>query len=279
MMNNNEIAMLAKDYREDKAVYPCYIEPKFDGVRVLAKVNGKENTVEFFFRSGKPVHTLEHLELPLLELVDGEEYYFDGEITSEDGFMKCVGDVRRKSKQAPHLTYNIFDGFHANLNANTTDYLHRKEKLKEMLEDSSDSLEYVHYRVCKNYLEVLAYKDVWETMDSNVEGVMVKANTMYQHKRTWDWMKIKDEQSVDFPIVDFYEGKGKYEGMLGGVIVENPLTNVRIRVGGGYNDSERTLIWNNREDYIGKTAEVKYQYMTPKGSLRHPIYKGVRIDK
>ena len=102
---------------------------------------------------------------------------------------------------------------------------------------------------------------------------------LYQNKRTWDWMKIKDELSVDFPIVDLFEGQGKYKGMLGGVIVKNPDTDIHIRVGGGYDDAERKHIWENQKDFLGKTAEVKYQYMTPKGSLRHPIYKGVRIDK
>ena len=280
MMNKNEIAMLAKDYREDKIVYPCYVEPKYDGVRVLAKVDKKEATVEFFFRSGKQVYTLEHLQMPLLDIMNSScpTIYFDGEITSEDGFMKCVGDVRRKSKQAPHLTFRIFDAFHE---ADTRDYIYRKKHLEEMMVDCglTEFIEYVDYRVCNDYKEVLVYKDLWETMESNVEGVMIKSNTHYNHGRTWDWMKIKDVQTVDFPIVDFYEGKGKYEGMLGGVIVENPNTNVRIRVGGGYNDSERNIIWNNQEYYMGKTAEVKYQYMTPKGSLRHPIYKGVRIDK
>ena len=63
-----KIAMLAKDYTEKKEEYPCYVEPKYDGVRVLAKVSQEEHTVEFFFRSGKEVHTLDHLIEPLLEL-------------------------------------------------------------------------------------------------------------------------------------------------------------------------------------------------------------------
>jgi len=273
-----KISMLAKDYAKNKEEYPCYVEPKYDGVRVLAKVNQEEHTVEFFFRSGKKVYTLDHLVEPLLELDLGVEYYVDGEvINSEGGFMKCVGDVRRKSKQAPHLQYQIFDAFFEN---DSRDYLTRKELIKNQISiHTSDVIDYVIHKKCCCVEEVLAFKDLWETMDSNIEGVMVKKNTLYQHKRTWDWMKIKDELSVDFPVVDAYEGKGKYDGMLGGLIVENPQTKVRIRVGGGYNDEERYSFWNDLPTYIGKTAEVKYQYMTPKGSLRHPVFKGFRIDK
>jgi len=277
-MNKDKIAMLAKDLDDRKLEYPCYVEPKYDGVRVLAKVNTEEHTVEFFFRRGKEVYTIDHLVEPLLELDLGVEYYVDGEVVNnEGGFMKCVGDVRRKSKQAPHLEYQIFDAFFEN---DSRDYLTRKELVKNQISTHiSGVIDYVIHKKCCCIEEVLAFKDLWETMDSNVEGVMVKKNTLYQHKRTWDWMKIKDELSVDFPVVDAYEGKGKYEGVLGGLIVENPQTKVRIRVGGGYNDEERYSFWNDLPTYIGKTAEVKYQYMTPKGSLRHPVFKGFRIDK
>jgi len=277
-MNKDKIAMLAKDFESKKEEYPCYVEPKFDGVRVLAKVNTEEHTVEFFFRSGKEVYTLDHLVEPLLELDLGVEYYVDGEvINSEGGFMKCVGDVRRKSKQAPHLEYRVFDYFFEN---DTRDYITRKNGLMSQCDlVNAPPLDCIPHKEVNCIEEVLALKDLWETMDSNVEGVMVKKNTSYKHKRTWDWMKIKDELSVDFPVVDAYEGKGKYDGMLGGLIVENPQTKVRIRVGGGYNDEERYSFWNDLPTYIGKTAEVKYQYMTPKGSLRHPVFKGFRIDK
>ena len=123
-------------------------------------------------------------------------------------------------------------------------------------------------------------KEIYEAMSNNVEGVMIKNDSLYQHgKRSFDWMKVKDELSVDFPVVEAYEGTGKYKDMLGGFIAENPDTGARVRIGGGYNDEQRKQYWDNRNDYIGVVAEIKYQYMTPKGSLRHPIFKCWRIDK
>ena len=67
--------------------------------------------------------------------------------------------------------------------------------------------------------------------------------------------------------------------MLGGFVAEHPDTGARVRIGGGYNDEQRKQYWDNRNDYIGVVAEIKYQYMTPKGSLRNPIFKCWRIDK
>ena len=276
---DDKFCMLAKDFADKKAEYPCYVEPKYDGVRVIAKVNKKKKTVDFFFRSGKPVHTLEHLTDEILKIDSKQnEFTLDGEVVSHQGFMKCVGDVRRKFidplQKLPTLFYMIFDLIY---DEDKRSYLTRKQELVDLLEPTT--LECITFIKCTDHVEVLVLKHLWETRDSNIEGVMVKKDTLYQNKRTWDWMKIKDELSVDFPIVDLFEGQGKYKDMLGGVIVKNPTTNVEIRVGGGYNDAERKHIWENQKDYIGKTAEVKYQYMTPKGSLRHPIYKGIRVDK
>lgn len=269
-----KFAMLAKDLDDKKIEFPCYVEPKYDGVRVLAKVNKKERTVDFFFRSGKEVYTLEHLKSELLAIdADQNEFTVDGEVVSKEGFMVCVGDVRRKKKQAPQLQYKIFDLFYEE---DDRDYLTRKAKLNFL---GITFLECVRFVKCNNIGEVIHLKGIWESDDGNIEGVMVKKNTKYQHKRTWDWMKLKDELSVDFPIVEVFEGKGKYKNMLGGIAVENPQTKVTIRVGGGFTDSERNTFWRTPNDLIGKTAEIKYQYMTPKGSLRHPIFKGLRIDK
>jgi DNA ligase-1 len=92
-------------------------------------------------------------------------------------------------------------------------------------------------------------------------------------------MKIKEERSVDFPVIEAYEGTGKYTGMLGGFKVQNPDTQVITNVGGGYSDAERKEFWDNRDSYYGRTMEVKYQYETSKGSLRHPTFKIFRIDK
>jgi len=279
IIEKDKIAMLAKDMREDKLEFPCYAEPKYDGVRVLAHVHRNTKSVDFFFRSGKEVHTLEHLIEPLLNLdVEEDCFWVDGEVINEEGFMKCVGDVRRKSKQAPHLEYGIFDLFFEN---DERTYLQRKDYLYKAYRDmaESDNIFVVDFVQVDSLEEIRTVKGEWEDEDDNCEGIMIKKDNRYVHKRTWDWMKMKDELSVDFPVVGAYEGKGKYDGMLGGLIVENPKTNVQIRVGGGYNDDERYRLWNNIADQIGKIAEIKYQYMTPKGSLRHPVFMGFRIDK
>ena len=287
-MSKWEVPMLAQDFKEGRVKFPCYAEPKFDGVRVLAEVTrGDKNAmtvdeVNFHFRSGKPVHTLEHLVEPLLEISEGwGNCWFDGEVIHEEGFMKCVGDVRRKRLQAPHLTYAIFDVFGGDEDSEELSYLERRDILeKHPLLFSLSKVEVVPTKSISSMDDLWEAKEIYEAMSNNVEGVMIKNDSLYQHgKRSFDWMKVKDELSVDFPVVEAYEGTGKYKDMLGGFIAENPDTGARVRIGGGYNDEQRKQYWDNRNDYIGVVAEIKYQYMTPKGSLRHPIFKCWRIDK
>src|SRR5690606_1337482 len=70
--------MLAKDYYqyEDKIEYPVYIQPKLDGIRCIATING------LFTRNGKPIVACPHIfnsvkefiEEYELEALDGELY-------------------------------------------------------------------------------------------------------------------------------------------------------------------------------------------------------------
>ncbi len=114
------------------------------------------------------------------------------------------------------------------------------------------------------------------------EGIML--NTMdglYEIKRSNNLLKVKYSESLDLKVVDIQEGTGKYEGMLGAVIVE--YKGYRVGVGSGFSDEERQRFWDNPEEIIGKTIEVdtfgesKDQFGNV--SLNCPIYKGVRYDK
>jgi len=64
------LPMLAQRFQERKhdIIYPCYIQPKLDGVRCLAKkIN--ENTIKYYSRMGKEYTTLEHLTKDLLKVM------------------------------------------------------------------------------------------------------------------------------------------------------------------------------------------------------------------
>ena len=80
-------------------------------------------------------------------------------------------------------------------------------------------------------------------------------------------------------VTGYYEGKDKFTGMLGGIIVD--FNGVEVRVGGGYTEQQRKDLWEIRDQLLGRIAEVKYMELTNSNppSLRHPIFLRFRDYK
>ncbi len=52
-----------------------------------------------------------------------------------------------------------------------------------------------------------------------------------------------------------------------------------VGVGTGLSDDLRAQIWANPKEYIGRMIEVRYQEVTPDGSLRFPVFLHIRNDR
>ena len=78
-------------------------------------------------------------------------------------------------------------------------------------------------------------------------------------------------------IEGFVEGTGKHEGKLGSVIVT--FDGVQVQVGSGFSDELRGQIWADQQSFLGRTVEIRYQEVTPDGSLRFPTFKCFRNDR
>lgn len=106
-------------------------------------------------------------------------------------------------------------------------------------------------------------------MQAGIEGFILKeANDR-------GWYKIKTERTVDCVVVDVQEGKGKYAGEVGALVVAlegDVIANVS-----GMTDDARWEMTENSP--IGKVVEVKYQYVGDGGRLRHPRFIRFRPDK
>lgn len=114
------------------------------------------------------------------------------------------------------------------------------------------------------------------------EGIMLNTfEGCYELKRSNSLLKVKYVESMDLKVVDIQEGTGKYEGMLGALVVD--YKGYRVGVGSGFSDEERRRFWDNPEEIIGKTIEVDtFGESTDQFgnvSLNCPIFRGVRYDK
>ena len=90
---------------------------------------------------------------------------------------------------------------------------------------------------------------------------------------------LKDKKTADCEIVGAEEGTKRLEKTLGAIVIK--FGEVLVNVGTGFTDEERHKLWrlHKKGKLAGLTAEVSYHEETPDGSLRHPAFECIRIDK
>lgn len=98
-------------------------------------------------------------------------------------------------------------------------------------------------------------------------------------------IKVKDHISVDLRCIGVVEGEGKFQGMVGALVVEWQGADVTVS-GGRLTNDERIKFWKlaERDDLpadgiIDKIVEVHALGLTPDGQLREPRYQQIRHDK
>jgi DNA ligase-1 len=123
------------------------------------------------------------------------------------------------------------------------------------------------------------YKDC---LKKGYEGAMIKAiDGQYRWKRvtlrSGEMLKIKPFTTVDLKVTGVYDGEGNFQGMAGGVVVD--FNGNAVSVGSGFDVATRKKMAESPDDFIGRTAEVKYFEVTQDGSLRFPTFVRWRDDK
>ena len=270
------------------------IEVKLDGVRVLAVC--KSGKVELFSRNGKQFHNFPHIikEIEAVLAVNIAPYdcVLDGEVMSAD-FQDLMKQLQRKDgKKATDAVLHLFDFIPLE------DFLKgswdkpqttRSNYVKYWVKENQDLLE--HVTACE-----------WEDVDLSTtkgqnrfvelnkaavtggyEGVMIKdVNAPYECKRTHAWLKAKPFIEVTLEVVDVEEGTGRNEGRLGAIVCSgvDDGKDIRVNVGSGFTDDNRSVFWSDRDALIGQLVEVRADAVTQNQdgtySLRFPRFKTFR---
>lgn len=118
------------------------------------------------------------------------------------------------------------------------------------------------------------------------EGTMVRTNDSVKYesnKRSSSLLKYKDFSDMALPIHDVIPLDAKpdqgqfifyWKGAEG-----HPYGNDYIGCGMKFSHEERKEILLNKDNYIGKTAELRYFEKSESGVLRFPVCCGIRLDK
>lgn len=302
--------MLAHKYADKRITsFPAVVEPKLDGLRMIGLIKGTSGG--FFSRTGKPFPALSHLVEPVAEMLhnarlaiinreDGldekirEAYWkmlggdagaclaVDGEAISGN-FNKTVGDVRRKSEEASDTVAHLFETlpygiFTSDKTSIALKYTVRRKFAQFVTSHAAPGapIKLVERYFVNSHEEIADYYNKFRAR--GLEGAIVKpTDGIYEKKRSYGWLKVKAEETEDLRVTGIFEGTGKYEGKLGGYIVDR--AGVSVRVGGGISDAEREAWFNDPGLIVGHLTEIEYHEVTPDGSLRHPRHVRIRDDK
>ena len=255
--------MLAKLYEPNRVQFPCYGSPKIDGVRAIFKRGN------FYSRNGHVFKGLQNLKESLDNLCQGKDIpTLDGELTVKNTSFQEGSGLIRNDHAVLDAQFSIFEL------PELQDTFTQRIKLIKTLDTTN--IRPIAHLPLKNHDEVLAFYKKCRGL--GYEGSVIKPwDYIYKGTRSYDWMKMKDVLSIDAPITGFYEGTGKYKGMLGGVTIE--INGVTVKVGGGFSDEQRKIIWERKHKFLLRMIEVLYMEKTLAGSLRHSRFSRFRPDK
>jgi DNA ligase-1 len=271
--NNTEkpAIMLLKTFNKSKIKYPCLAAIKKDGIRARF-VNG-----HLYTRQGHKIIGCEHIENDL----KGFKYELDGELYIDGMHFDKLSGLLRNYEKCPEAKYYIFDiPNYPGVKLERTRFLHGFA--------SSSNIEIVkHYKI-KDYESLKRFYSM--AINSGEEGIVIyDLYSLYEDKRSYDWMRMVPLKTADCNVIGFYEGKGKFVNSLGGLIVD--YNGCSVKVGTGFkekydssSDTEHILkvrdyIWNNKQTFINQIAEVEFKGDTKAGSMRQPRFKRWRWDK
>jgi len=266
----------------------CYIEYKYDGVRVIAIVTNGDATL--YSRNGKLLENFPHIN-EALSKPEFEGLVFDGEVMSED-FQALMKQVQRKEgAQTEDCYLAVFDMLTLEeFNASGTDLSakERRERLERLEGSLNHRIQLVDAQLIN--LDTDEGQTQFQAMNKQAlaegyEGLMIKpAHMGYKCSRSHAWLKIKPFIEVTLTVVALEEGTGKNAGMLGALVVEgnDDGKNFHLNVGSGLTDDMRKDIWAVQESVIGQLVEIRADAATQSQdagdiwSLRFPRFKTFR---
>jgi predicted DNA-binding WGR domain protein len=248
--------------------YPCFIQPKLDGVRAIyhsKKLWSRLNN-EFV-----------HLDYILKELNELTGINLDGELYSETlYFEELTGLVKKKTleegdterlKQIKYVVYDYID--------TTRDFIDRFSILTGLFSKVKFKyIELLKTDVCNNKEEVYMYHKKY--VKDNYEGAIVRnMNGKYLIKyRSKDLQKYKTMIDKEFKIIDYKSGTSTHKDAI--IFIIEISSKLTTDVVPSFSIPIRKEMYKHGKDYIGKMLTVKFQEYTEDGNLRFPIGVSIR---
>lgn len=253
----NADLQLAGIYRPGVDLNGYWVSEKLDGVR--ARWDGKG----LYSRGGY------RIAAPDWFTRDFPEQPMDGELWMGRGrFAEVSGAVRRLQPDAQawrQIRFMVFD-----LPASPAPFSDRITQMRALIAASSSYfLKMIDQQAATSHDDLMRQLD--KVVAGGGEGLMLHhGDSLYHDGRSQALLKVKTWQDAEATVVAHLEGKGKYRGMLGAMVVET-TDGRRFRLGSGFSDAERAS-----PPPIGSWVTYKYYGVTRHGLPRFASFLRVR---
>lgn len=274
--SGNVKPMLAQTANLDKVSFPCYIQPKLDGVRCLMVVDGKD--VTFLSRSGKEYTTLGHIERDVVNYLArlpnlDNNFILDGELYSDLlSFQEITQAVKKQYPNSLKLKFRAYDIVND-----------KKQKARWVdtfaLVRDIDSSNVVWVETSEAYSkeQVKEFHDAW--VQKGYEGAMLRLfdGTYDQGQRSSSLLKVKVFDENEFIFIGW--DKGQREEDLLAILATESGDRFKAKVQGSKVQKEKLVTEHKKVERKSLKVHmftVKHFGYTDGGLPRFPIGKGFR---
>ncbi|WP_052379788.1 MULTISPECIES: DNA ligase [unclassified Pseudoalteromonas] len=250
---------LAMKYHQAINVKDYFISEKYDGIRAIW--NGKVLKT----RDGNKIYAPDWFTAKLPDM------WLDGELWSARGEFEFISSTVRK-KQADFnwhkIKYMVFDA----PDKNTPFYL-RYQNYKKQIKNLA-----LKHVVAVKQFEISTNEGLNHILDGYVakgaEGLILHyKKAIFRSGRGNNLIKLKPFMDAEATVIAHLPGKGKFQGMLGSLLVKTDL-GIEFRIGSGFSDLERV-----NPPKIGDVITFSYHGLTKNKVPKFASYMRVRTPK
>jgi len=268
--SGNIIPMKAQQFYKDKdrtiprIKFPCYGQPKINGVRAVAEFTPRG--LEFRSKKGLVYKLMTHIANQFLPSMffshvdSGTEVHiiFDGELYIPNTKLQEIGSaVDTLSLMTQTVQFHIFDLAIPNFSQRERNEI--RDKLLN-IDHNMPHIINVETRLINNLEEALAFHQ--ECKEKGYEGSIFRSPlTKYEFgKRPATMVKLKDKESLEFIIVDVIESQN--DPGLAIMRCRNDINNETFDVVPEGGDELRRKYLLDRRNLIGKLYTVEFYERT-----------------
>lgn len=251
--------------------YPCYLQPKLNGIRCLAQVNEETNILQSRDEIIWSFNMLKHIRAELLQIppqilqgriLDGELYHHGWRLQR----INSAVAVRRTqpTSDTDKIEYHVFD------------VVDPKTPFEPRWIDLYKYLQFREFKYIKPVHTICVLDEPSATRafhyytSKGYEGVMLRTNEPYifgitphgTEKRSSTLWKYKSWQDGEYPCIAVTQGEGKADIGIGALVLQAP-NGTTFKVGTGFSDEERIAYHTNPP--IGKLIKIRYLELTADG--------------